>query len=310
MDELVDFSSCPENPFRAFGGGNGRKISVSYKGTDYLLKFLPRKIGTGSYKNSAVSEYLGCHVFNILNIPAQSTILGFYEKDGQRHDVVACKDFNANGFHLMEFDKLKNSCFHSSSEGKGVELTSILEAIDEQSLVSKGELKRFFWDMFIVDAFIGNFDRHNGNWGLLVNEELRMARIAPVYDCGSCLYPQANERDKAAILADEKEIENRVFVFPTSAVKEENVKINYFDFISSLKNPDCNKALLRIAPRIKFEKISELINNTPSLSDLDRKFYLTMLKARKERILDFSLERLRSMKIDQKMQRSPVSLSR
>ena len=39
-------------------------------------------------------------------------------------------------------------------------------------------------------------------------------------------------------------------------------------------------------------------------------FYLTMLKARKERILDLSLERPRSMKIDQKMQRSPVSLSR
>lgn len=294
MDDLIDFSSCPENPFRAFGGGNGRKISIRYQGQNYILKFLPRKFGTGSYKNSAVSEYLGCHIFNMLGIPAQRTILGVYEKDGQMHDVVACKDFNANGFHLMEFYNLKNTCFHSSSEGKGVELSSILEAIDEQRLIPRGELKMFFWDMFIVDAFIGNFDRHNGNWGLLVNEERVAARIAPVYDCGSCLYPQANEKVKEEILADEKEIANRIFVFPTSAIKENDIKINYFDYISSLKNPDCNKALLRIASRIKFDKIKELINNTPTLTDLDRKFYSTLLKARKERILDFSVEKLRS----------------
>ena len=43
--------------------------------------------------------------------------------------------------------------------------------------------------MFIVDAFLGNFDRHNGNWGILVDECKKTAEIAPVYDCGSCLYP-------------------------------------------------------------------------------------------------------------------------
>ncbi len=40
-----------------------------------------------------------------------------------------------------------------------------------------------FWDMFIVDALIGNFDRHGGNWGFIKKDN--QYRIAPVYDNGS-----------------------------------------------------------------------------------------------------------------------------
>ena len=40
------------------------------------------------------------------------------------------------------------------------------------------------------------------------------------------------------------------------------------------------------------EKIRQIIDETPNLSDLQRQFFTTMLTMRKERILDFSLERL------------------
>ena len=46
--------------------------------------------------------------------------------------------------------------------------------------------------MFIADCLVGNFDRHNGNWGFLINESLKKIGIAPIYDCASCLYPQIN----------------------------------------------------------------------------------------------------------------------
>ncbi len=69
-------------------------------------------------------------------------------------------------------------------------------------------------------------------------------------------------------------------------------KIKYFDFISSLQNEDCNLALKRIVPRIDMAKIEGIIDGTPFLSDLQRQFYITMLAARKERILDFSLNAL------------------
>ena len=46
-----------------------------------------------------------------------------------------------------------------------------------------------------IYELLGIFDRHNGNWGILVDEEHQTAEIAPVYDCGSCLYPQLAVQD-------------------------------------------------------------------------------------------------------------------
>ncbi|MDD4729290.1 MAG: hypothetical protein PHN55_11145 [Dysgonamonadaceae bacterium] len=81
----------------------------------------------------------------------------------------------------------------SEQSGYGTELSSITKAIDEQSLLEPKKLKDFFWDMFIADAFLGNFDRHNGNWGILIDEVQQSAEIAPIYDCGFCLYPQIDQ---------------------------------------------------------------------------------------------------------------------
>ena len=138
----------------------------------------------------------------------------------------------------VEKTHLKNTCVDSEQSGYGTDITSILKAIEEQSLVDPQKLKDFFWDMFILNALLGNFDRHNENWGVLVDEQKQCADIAPVYDCGSCLYPQMDEARMQAILNDEKQINQRVYVFPTSSILENGKKISYFDYISSLQNED------------------------------------------------------------------------
>ena len=143
----------------------------------------------------------------------------------------------------------------------------MLEAIEEQTLIDPIQVKEFYWDQFIGDALIGN-------WGFLLNEEIQHSKICPVYDCGSALYPQAMEEDMKRILSSKEEIEKRIFTFPQSAMKIGEDKINYFDYISSLKNKDCTAALLRIAPRINMNKINEMINEIDSISELQKKFYL------------------------------------
>ena len=55
----------------------------------------------------------------------------------------------------------------SERQGYGTELIDILQTIEEQTLINKEELSERFWDMFIVDALIGNWHRHIGNWGFL-----------------------------------------------------------------------------------------------------------------------------------------------
>lgn len=292
---MIDFSTCQIDPFRTYGGGNGNKIGVLYEGETYMLKFPPKEKTKVYYTNASLSEYLACHIYEFLGMQAQETLYGVYRIQGKEKRVVACKDFTGDGFRLMEFAKLKNACIGGSSEdssGYATELDAVLEAIDRQALIDPVALKEFFWDMFIVDAYLGNFDRHNGNWGLLVNEERRLARIAPIYDCGSCLYPQMPEEKMAEILGNPREIDNRIYVFPTSALKQDGRKINYFDFISSHVNPDCTAALMRILPRIHTDEINVFIESQEFLSPQQKAFYRTMLMARKEKILDYARERI------------------
>lgn len=292
---MIDFTGCPVNKFKGYGGANGNKINIEYNGVSYMLKFppVPNKSKVMSYTNSCISEYVACHIFKSLGFVVQDTILGLYtDKRGKEKVVVACKDFTADGKRLMEFAHLKNTCVDSEQNGYGTELSSIMKAIDEQSLIEPQRLKDFFWDMFVADAFLGNFDRHNGNWGILIDEYKQSADIAPIYDCGSCLYSQLNEVQMQKVLSDEKEINQRIYVFPTSAIVENSKKISYFDTISSLKNEDCNKALKRITERIDMDKISSIIDETPAVTEVQKDFYRIMISERKAKILDYSMELL------------------
>ena len=292
---MIDFTNCPVNRFRAYGGANGNKINITYQGHSYMLKFPPKPSRNRdmSYSNGCISEYVACHIFEMLGFRTQETLLGNYTDSRSKTKlVVACRDFTEGGKRLIEFAHLKNTCIDSEQNGYGKELSSILEAIEEQSIYPSDELRQFFWDMFIADAFLGNFDRHNGNWGFLVDEEKQQAELAPVYDCGSCLYPQLDLERMKTVLQDEAEIDQRIYTFPTSSIEEGGKKISYFDYMSSLKNPDCNEALKRVCSRIDLDAIHNFLEDVPELLPIQSEFYLTMLTERKEKILDYSLELL------------------
>jgi len=292
---MIDFTRGEINKFKAYGGANGNKINIRYNGKSYMLKFppVPSRNKAMSYSNSCISEYLSCHIFEALGFRTQETLLGVYtDRRGKEKTVVACGDFTEGGKKLIEFAHLKNTCINSDQSGYGKELSSILQAIDEQTLLPPHKLRDFFWEMFIADALLGNFDRHNGNWGILVDEQLQTAEIAPIYDCGSCLYPQLAVEDMRSVLDSQEEINQRVFLYPTSAIEENGKKIPYFDFISSLAQEDCTAALKRIHERIDMERLYKIIEETPTLLPVQREFYQVMLRERKEQILDYSMEQL------------------
>lgn len=294
---MIDFSELPRKN-KTYAGANGSKISVIYNGEQYMLKFppIPRKNSDLSYINSCISEYIGSHILNIIGITAQETLLGKFTVRDKEKIVVACKDFTSLGITLQDFASLKNQIIDSEHNGYGTELKDIIYTIENQSAIDPVELMEHFWNLFIADAFIGNFDRHNGNWGFLYNEQTDKMSIAPVFDCGSCLYPQASEETITKILSKEEEINNRIFVFPTCAIQIDGKKINYFDFISSLKNDDCNKALKRIAPKIDMVAIEQMINDIPCITELQKQFYITMLRRRKAHIIDYSFDMLKRLK--------------
>lgn len=293
MAQLIDFSNCQVILGQAYNGANGKKVAVKYQGQQYMLKFPPsgkNKPTELSYTNSCISEHLGSSIFNLLGVPAQETMLGTYEVGGKAKVVCACRDFTADGKRLLDFCSIKNTVLDSDTNGSGTELSDVLETIEKQQFIPPKRLLDHFWDMFVVDALLGNFDRHNGNWGFLVDPGNGAISLAPVYDCGSCLLPQADKRVMREVLSNEDALAARVYQFPTSAIKQAGRKINYYDFLTATDDADCHNAIERIVSRIDLDEIGVLIADTPHLSELQKDFYLQYITARFDRILQPAME--------------------
>ena len=291
---MIDFTNCEINKFKYYGGKNGGKICIKYNNEDYMLKFpgINEGISEHGYSNNCISEYVACNIIKTLGLKVQDTLLGLYNLNGNEKIVVACKDFTSDGTVLKQFAELKNSQIETSKNGYGTELDEVIETIEEQQIYDTKELKEFFWNMFIADFLVGNFDRHNGNWGFLINEKLKKIEIAPIYDCASCLYPQLTDEKISQIINNEEEMDARVFVFPTSALKIKDKKINYFEYISSLQNEECNQALLRMFPKIDMQEIYSIIDGTLFISDIRKEFYRKIVNMRYEKILRYSYKKL------------------
>ena len=293
---MIDFTNCEINKFKYYGGKNGGKFCVKYLGEDYMVKFPRMNKGniSMSYSNNCISEYVACHIMETLELKVQKTLLGTYKIGNKEKVVVACKDFTNQGIILKQFAELKNSQIETSENGYGTELKEILETIESQEIYDVNKLKDFFWDMFIADSLVGNFDRHNGNWGFLIDEGAEKIEIAPIYDNASCLYPQLDDETMENIMKNKEEMEARVYVFPTSAIKINDKKINYFEFIGSLENEECNKALKRIYQLIDIKKMNKIIENTPYISNVRKEFYKKIINLRYEKIIKYSYEKLYS----------------
>ena len=285
---MIDFTQCKRVIGKAYNGANGKKIAIEYKGEQYMLKFPPsakEKPTELSYTNSCFSEHIASSIFNMLGISAQKTMLGTFEVNGKEKIVCACKDFTVEGKVLYDFCSIKNTVIDSEHNGSGTELSDILETIEKQQFVEPTLLLEHFWNVFVVDAFLGNFDRNHGNWGFLFDSISQTSKIAPIYDCGSCLLPQADEKIIRGVIEDEDELNARVYQFPTSAIKQNGRKINYYDFLMATENEDCNGAIVRIAPKINMDQINDFIDKVPYISELQKEFYKRYIDARCEKII-------------------------
>lgn len=107
------------------------------------------------------------------------------------------------------------------------------------------------------------------------------------------MYPKLNTDEKIIVVLNSvDEINERIFKFPTSHVKIDGKKSSYYEVINSLKFEECNKALLRIFPKIKFEEIDKLIDSIECINDLRKQFYKRMYRERYEKILKLAYEKL------------------
>lgn len=283
--KLIDFTGYARG--RINYGGSERKASILVPNGDgafsnYILKF--RKRTPFGMRNNHVSEYLGSHVFDLLGFDVQKTFLGTFEGE----DVVACKSFVGPGEQFVPFNDVGESTLDQDKERYQYEYADIMQMLrDNLRLTDVSGTIALFWEMFIADALLGNFDRHGLNWGFIKRNGAYS--LAPVFDNGSCLFPAlVDEDDMLRIIASEEETAKRVFGFPASQIRLHGRKSSYYEVISSLEFDECNHALRAVMERSDIGAILDLVDSVPNISDVHRAFYRHMLEARFCGILESS----------------------
>lgn len=281
---MIDFSKATEelNSYK----GSEKKKTLIWNNTRYLVKFpdpIREKNKNISYINNAFSEYIGSNIFNIVGFETQNTLLGTYTYNGKEKIVCACEDFTDGNHVLYEFENLALSA--NPDKKIDTELSDIIEVIEgiknltQIELIIMDNIKEKFWDMFIIDSLIGNTDRHNGNWGLLVYARSNGAKFSPIYDCGSCLNPMLEDNEIKKI--NEVDLKN-LAINCYSCIKENGKKINYMAYIKSTKNEECNYAINRIFEKINIDEINHFIDKIPCILTVRKEFYKKIINYRYE----------------------------
>lgn len=271
-----------------YAGSEKKKTVLMDDGNKYLLKFpdpIREKGKDLSYINNAISEYISCSIYNIIGISAQKTILGEYiDEKGKQKIACACQDVRKNGEMMYEINKLELSSL-DNTYARTLSFSYMDEVFNKMDdTISKELLSDFYYKMFIVDAFIGNTDRHNGNWALLQSSD--DIRISPVYDCGSSLAPLVDE----SVVSSDAGVK---CAMNTSSVlvDDKGKRIKYCEFFKNELSPRVQKALLQVVPNINLDEVDKLVFNTEYISKNRQDFYFSFLHTTYEKILIPAIER-------------------
>lgn len=307
-----------EKSKRSYGGNAGLKLGIIIDNENWFLKFPKNTTGMRnmeiSYTTSPLSEYIGSQVYKCIGFETHETLLGSY---GNKV-VVACKDFREPTEELIEFRAIKNDYVEgleeiiaSSSDGSNTQLSALITIMFENPTFKENpELKNRFWNMFVVDALIGNNDRNNGNWGIILNHLKGTTRVAPVYDNGASFSGKLSENQIEKILSNDDRFVQSVYDGRTCVFTDENDKlINPLKYIETTTNKDCLNAVKKVVSRIDIRKLESIIEEIPEkvgdlqvITSVQKEFYKKCLRYRYEKVLLPTLQKVKeqeSRTIDQ-----------
>lgn len=302
---IYDFSSCLFSDRNGtYGGNSGDKEGVLINGEPWIIKY-PKKgsrlnnVTDILYSTTPVSEYIGSHVYEILGYPVHKTLLGIRNN----HVVVACKDLCEEDTRLVEFRQLKNTynkvlnekldlSMSSTGSNHFVLLSGILIHLEyNPSLNNVSGIKERFWDCVIIDGFINNNDRNNGNWGILRNKSGDF--LSPVYDNGASFSPNVPEKRIINKLNNLDSLEKGIYDSVTAYSLDGESNARFVDILK-LENDSLKKSIKRVVPLIKnnMTNICDMINSIPekvgefSVITKERKqLYQKEMKVRLEKLL-------------------------
>ncbi len=287
---LPSLDGWPADMITSYSGSDRKEGLISPDGKRYLVKYAEAHTRVNdldtSYVNNVISEYMSSHILGIAGFDVHNTFIG----TRNQNLLVACENFTSGHQFLIEFGQYMRKHYDSGDIGRVPDIRQIAFILhNDPILCAYGEeLWDIYWERFIGDALVGNFDRHMGNWGYITDTKEERVYASPIYDNGSTLFPALSEKAmREEILPFQKEIMKRTFLFPKAALTVNGCKAGYYDLLSSGYEPSAVRAVKKMVPGIlnSMPCMNEFIDGQGFLSETRKIFYKTMLKTRMEYIL-------------------------
>lgn len=323
---MKDFSNVKNN-LRFYGGNAEPKLGFKNSiGENWFLKF-PKSTKNlenveMSYTRTPLSEYIGSKIYEVLGIPVHETELGIF---GEKV-VVACKDFIADNEQLIEIKNLANLYLRenererenlSSNNSYQINIEELNFLFKENEYLNfDKKIEERFWDMFVVDSFLNNNDRHNGNWGL-IKDSFNNLKLSPVYDNGNSFFSKhTDEKLKNNLSNIDMLVSNGRTPFLYKNKKVDSVKViknlSFRDNNLNFKDTPEDKflketslklraSLEKIVEKIDIKKINEIIDSIPEefkgvkiITPVTKSFYKEFLNKKYENILLPALKKIKN----------------
>ena len=147
-------------------------------------------------------------------------------------------------------------------------------------------VKEHFWNMFVMDALIGNTDRNNSNWGIILRKD-GLKEIAPVYDNGNCLNNKWDDEKMQIVMNDTDKMEAEAYKARRCIFELHGKRVNPYHIMESMEYQECSEAIRRLTPKIgsSMNKIQEMIKEIPVISEIQKQFFTSIIEYRYENVL-------------------------
>ena len=198
MVKVVDFSDWV--PYEGFAEGSGRSEKLwlqSQDGKIGLFKFPKYDPNTLEITTEHISEHLAHQIGNILGVETAAVEIGVYHgREGSMSFLINKPDeaiVEGAVFITGKHPDYNLDLMQETHTGRYYCIDHLLEVSDSLAVVDR-------WvQMMLFDYLIGNADRHQNNWAILVSyadeqKSSLQGRVSPLYDNGSSLCCFVNER--------------------------------------------------------------------------------------------------------------------
>lgn len=276
--------------------GTTDKFGITVKNQDYIVKM--QKLTESNEYSDIYSEYVAQRIIEAVGIPCHEVWIGQYDTKL----VSILKDFTNNDYKLRTYGETKQSSEGTEIENKAYTYDDVLYMIDKHTKMSKSnkdETIRRFWQMFIMDAILGNRDRHRGNWGYLMHNNECMP--APLFDNGASLFPDLGKRigdykNSIACGTERQFIAERSEKFPAQQFQMKRIdgtikKTNFYETFSNIDKYDILKRETdNIKNQIGFDKLFNIAYNlvvtTSEIPQIYKRFYVIIVCVRYLHIIE------------------------